>query len=143
MKTSARNLFMGTVSGLVRDGLLAEVELTTLSGLRIVAVITEESFDNLRISEGAVVTASIKAPWVVLARPEPGEDTRASARNQFAGKVAAIKSSSIASEVLVDLYDGSKVCALVTGDSVDKLALAPGADVVVLFKAFSVILNAE
>lgn len=143
MKTSARNLFMGKVTGLVRDGLLAEVELTTLSGLRVVAVITGESFDNLRLSEGAVVTASIKAPWVVLVKPESGEEIRASVRNQFSGKVAAVKSSRIASEVLVDLDDGSKVCALVTGDSVSKLQLEPGADVMVLFRAFSVILNAE
>lgn len=143
MKTSARNLFMGRVSHLVRDGLLAEVELTTLSGLKIVAVITEESFENLRITEGSVITASVKAPWVVLAVPEAGESVKTSARNQFCGKVSEVKRGALASEVLVDLYEGSKVCALITGDSAERLKLAPGMDISVMFKSFSVILGAD
>ena len=143
MKTSARNLFMGQVSHLARDGLLAEVELTTLSGLKIVAVITEESFENLRIAEGSVITASVKAPWVVLAVPEPGVAVKTSARNQFSGKVSQVKKGNLASEVLVDLYEGSKVCALITGNSAERLELAPGMDITVMFKSFSVILGAD
>lgn len=146
MKTSARNVFMGRVSHILHDGLLSEVELTTLSGLKIVAVITAESFENLGISEGGVVTASVKAPWVVLAEaraPGTGRGGKTSARNQFFGKVAAVKRGRLASEVLVDLYEGSKVCALITGDGAVRLDLAPGEDVVVMFKSFSVILNAE
>lgn len=146
MKTSARNVFMGKVSHLLHDGLLAEVELTTLSGLKIVAVITAESFENLGIREDSVITASIKAPWVVLAEAPAdagGESRRTSARNQFSGKVAAIKQGKLASEVLVDLYEGSKVCALITGESVERLSLAPGKEITVLFKSFSVILNAD
>lgn len=145
MKTSARNVFMGKVSRLAHDGLLAEVELTTLSGLKIVAVITAESFENLGIAEGNVVTASVKAPWVVLSEPPAPHDQggRSSARNKFPGKVASVKRGGIASEVLVDLYEGSKVCALITGDSVERLRLEPGSETVVMFKAFSVILNAD
>lgn len=140
MKTSARNLFMGKVSRLAQDGLLSEVELTTLSGLKVVAMITEESFLNLRIVEGSVVTASVKAPWVVLL--EPGGLLKSSARNQFAGKITAVKEGKLASEVELELYEGSKVCALVTEDSVKNTGLQSGKDMVVMFKAFSVILNA-
>lgn len=145
MKTSARNVFMGKVSRLAHDGLLAEVELTTLSGLKIVAMITAESFENLGIAEGNVVTASVKAPWVVLSEPPAphGQGGRSSARNNFPGKVASVKRGGLASEVLVDLYEGSKVCALITGDSVERLRLEPGSEILVLFKAFSVILNAD
>lgn len=145
MKTSARNVFLGKVSAFKRDELLAEVELTTLSGLRIVAVITEESFENLRLGEGSVVTASIKAPWVELAEaPAEGDEYgRTSARNQFPGRVASLKQGGLATEVLVDLNEGSKVCALITGDGPERLGLAPGREVLVLFKAFSVILNAD
>lgn len=142
MKTSARNLFMGRVSHLVRDGILAEVELTTLSGLKIVAAITEESLENLGISEGSVITASVKAAWVVLAVPGPGEKLKASTRNQFLGKVAEVKRGKLASEVLVDLYEGSKMCSLITGGSAEQLELEPGVDVTVMFKSFSVILGA-
>lgn len=143
MKTSARNLFMGQVTRIAQDGLLAEVELATLSGLRIVAMITQESLDNLRIAEGGVATASVKAPWVVLAAPEQDAPVRSSARNQFAGKVARVNAGKLAAEVLVDLYEGSKVCALVTEGSVEQLGLGPGSDVVVMFKAFSVILSVD
>ncbi|MDL2285747.1 TOBE domain-containing protein [Desulfovibrio sp. OttesenSCG-928-F07] len=141
MKTSARNVFMGKVSAIIQDNLLVEVELTTLSGLKVVAVITDESFKNLGISKGSVITASVKAPQVILT--EADNSLKTSARNKFNGVVSEIKNSSIASEVLVDLYEGSYACALVTNESVKKLELAPRKNITVMFKAFSVILNAE
>lgn len=141
MKTSARNSFTGKVSKIVRDGLLVEVELTTMTGLKVVSVITEDSFTNLRLAEGAVVTAIVKAPWVILA--EGGESFSTSARNKFSGMVAEVKTTDIACEVLVNLADGSKVCALVTNESVKNLQLAPGKEIVAMFKAFAVILNVE
>lgn len=141
MKTSARNSFTGKVTAIVRDGLLVEVELTTMAGLQVVAVITEQSFHNLHLAEGSIATAIVKAPWVILTENEDGLKT--SARNKFAGKIAEVKTTDIACEVLVDLADGSKVCALVTRESVKKLDLKPGLDILVMFKAFSVILNVE
>lgn len=141
MKTSARNSFTGTVSRIVKDGLLVEVELTTMHGLKVVAVITDESCTNLRLSEGSVATALVKAPWVILAEQEDGREK--GARNKFSGKVAEVKKGEIACEVAVTLEEGSKVCALVTKESVDQLSLAPGKDILVMFKAFSVIVNVE
>lgn len=141
MKTSARNAFMGKVSSINSDGLLTEVELTTLTGLKIVAVITEESAANLGLASGRILNATVKAPWVILTEAEEGLKT--SARNKFSGKVSAVKTSEIASEVLVDLYEGSKVCALITNESVNRLDIVPGKDIMVMFKAFSVILNAD
>lgn len=141
MKTSARNSFTGKVTHIVRDGLLVEVELTTMAGLKVVAVITEQSFNALGLAEGSIATAVVKAPWVILTENEDGLQT--SARNKFAGTVAEVKTTSIACEVLVDLADGSKVCALVTRESVSKLDLRPGLDILVMFKAFSVIVSVE
>lgn len=141
MKTSARNSFTGKVSNIVRDGLLVEVELTTMAGLKVVAVITEESFGNLHLAEGSVATAIVKAPWVILT--EGDESLSTSARNKYPGTVAEVKTTEIACEVLVGLADGSKVCALVTKESFRNLDLKPGKDIIVMFKAFSVILNVE
>ena len=141
MKTSARNSFTGKVSSIVQDGLLVEVELTTMAGLKVVAVITEESFVNLHLAEGSVATAIVKAPWVILT--EGDEKLATSARNKFSGTVVLVKATEIACEVLVGLADGSKVCALVTKESVKNLDLKPGKDIMVMFKAFSVILNVE
>ncbi|WP_231038949.1 TOBE domain-containing protein, partial [Nitratidesulfovibrio oxamicus] len=141
MKTSARNAFTGRVTSVVRDGLLVEVELTTNSGLKVVSVITEESAQNLGVSTGKVMTATVKAPWVILAREE--NRLKTSARNRYAGKVARVNRSEIAAEVVVDLPEGTTVCALLTVESVKTLDLAPGTDILVMFKAFSVILNVE
>ena len=141
MKTSARNAFTGRITHITRDGLLVEVELSTMSGLQVVAVITEDSFNNLRLAEGSAVTATVKAPWVVL--EEKSKNYKSSTRNKFTGKVTRVKKSDIACEVLVDLDEGSKACALVTLESVENLGLKPGKPITVMFKAFSVILNVE
>ena len=141
MKTSARNAFTGKITKIAHDGLLVEVELTTVAGLQIVSVITEESFTSLHLAEGSVVTATVKAPWVILTEHEDGLKT--SARNKLSGTISDVKSSEIACEVVVTLADGSNVCALVTRESVEQLHLAPGKKIIAMFKAFSVILNVE
>ncbi|MDR2050874.1 MAG: TOBE domain-containing protein [Deltaproteobacteria bacterium] len=141
MKSSARNVFVGRITKITKDNLLAEVELATLSDLKVVAIITGESLQSLGLETGRTVTATIKAPWVILAEAEKG--LRASARNKFTGRVSAVKSSEIAAEVLVDLYEGSKVCALVTSESARNLDLAPGREITAMFKAFAVVLTAD
>lgn len=141
MKSSARNVFTGKVTSIVKDKLLAEVELETLSGLRLTAVITEESLCALDLAPGRVATATVKAPQVLLALP--GQGLKVSARNAFAGRVTAVRRSEIAAEALADLEGGGKACALITADSADKLGLAPGVEVLVMFKAFSVVLSVE
>ncbi len=141
MKTSARNAFTGKITRIKQDGLLAEITLRTLGGLDITAVITGESFKNLNFTEGSVAIATVKAPWVILTEKEEGLKT--SARNAYMGKVKSVKTSDIAAEVVVELSEGTKVCALITRESVGTLKLAPGRDIMVMFKAFSVILNAD
>ncbi len=141
MKTSARNAFTGKITRIRQDGLLVEITLRTVGGLDVTAVITGESFKNLNFAEGGVAVATVKAPWVILAEKEEG--MRTSARNAYMGKVKSVKTSDIAAEVVAELPEGTKVCALVTRESVDNLKLAPGSDVMVMFKAFSVILNAD
>ncbi|MDL2266871.1 TOBE domain-containing protein [Desulfovibrio sp. OttesenSCG-928-G15] len=141
MKTSARNAFTGKVTNIRQDSVLAEVELTTLNGLHVVSVITEDSLTALGLEQGSAVTATVKAPWVILTELQNGLKT--SARNQFPGTVATVKASDIACEVVVDLDAGGSVCALITRESLEKLALAPGKEVLTMFKAFSVILNIE
>ncbi|MDR2077113.1 MAG: TOBE domain-containing protein [Desulfovibrio sp.] len=141
MKTSARNAFSGKVTRLIREKLLVEVELTTLSGLRVVSVITAESASTLALAEGRILTATVKAPWVILTRKEDGLKT--SARNKYEGVISSVALSDLAAEVVTDLADGTKVVALVTRESADNLELKPGGEILVMFKAFSVILNAE
>jgi len=141
MKTSARNRFQGNVTAVRKSGILAEVELVTPGGHTVVSVITVESLENLGLAEGRPATAIVKAPWVTLALDQNQPST--SARNRFPGKVLRINADPLAVEVLVELSDGTLMCALITDESRKALNLAPGAKVWCLFKAFSVILNVD
>lgn len=141
MKTSARNAFTGKVSNIRKGQILYEVELTTPTGLKVVSTITHDSMDSLQLEMGSPVTATVKAPWVILVKDDMQFKT--SARNRYAGKIIKVTVGEIAAEVVVELPDGTKVCALVTDESVKGLDLKIGDDICALFKAFSVILNAE
>lgn len=141
MKTSARNMFVGQISSIRDGGILSEVEVTTASGLKVVSVITKESFQNLGLAMGMTVIATVKAPWVVLVKEDSMFKT--SARNKFCGKISAVNTGQIAAEVVVDLADGTKITSLITDESVHKLDLKVGDDICAMVKAFSVILTVD
>ena len=141
MKTSARNVFVGQISA-IRDGqILNEIELTTASGLKIVSVITTDSFEALGLDLGMTVIATVKAPWVVLVKEDKKLAT--SARNKFCGTISKINKGKIAVDVVVDLADGTKITSLITDESASSLALQVGDTICALVKAFSVILSLE
>lgn len=141
MKTSARNMFVGQISA-IRDGVvLTEVELTTASGLKVVSVITKDSFEALGLTLGMTVIATVKAPWVVLVKEE--QKLKTSARNKFCGVISKINKGMIAVDVVVDLPDGTKITSLITDESASGWGLRVGDEVCALVKAFSVILTLE
>jgi len=141
MKTSARTMFTCKVTAVRQGMILSEVEMATPSGLKVVSVITNDSLSGLGLAEGTPVTATVKAPWVVLVKEE--QKLLTSARNKFCGRIVKINEGQIAAEVIVELADGTKVCSLVTDESVKGLGLKVGEDICALFKAFSVVLNVE
>ena len=65
---------------------------------------------------------------------------KSSARNQFAGKVAAIVTGPVTAEVEVTLDSGDRVVSVITAGSVRALGLREGSPVVALIKAPWVIL---
>ena len=66
MKLSARNQLSGTVQSINKGEAIANVVLD-VAGQRLVASITVEAVDDLGLSEGAQVTAIIKASDVMIA----------------------------------------------------------------------------
>ena len=66
MKLSARNKLEGTVTSITRGEAIANVVLD-VAGQRLVSSITVEAADELGLSEGAKVTAVIKASDVMIA----------------------------------------------------------------------------
>ena len=68
-------------------------------------------------------------------------DLKLSVRNRLRGTVSRLTPGAVNSEVIVTLAGGNTVCAIVTNDSMEQMALAEGSPVVVLFQASSVILG--
>jgi molybdate transport system regulatory protein len=67
MKTSARNHFFGTVKGLVKGPVSAEVTITIAPGFEVVATISARSAEELALAVGKPVQALIKASNVIVA----------------------------------------------------------------------------
>lgn len=139
MEISARNVFAGTISALVDGKVNAGVEITTPTGDRIVAIVTEGSVAALGLAVGKPAVAYIKAPWVMLLAGDGS--VKFSARNQLAGTVDSVQKGAVNSDVSIKLVGGTLVYAVVTNDAVLELGLKPGVPACALIKASHVILG--
>lgn len=139
MKTSARNQFLGKVSGYKAGAVNDEIELTLPGGARIVAIVTRESTEQLGLGPGAEAFALVKASSVIIATDL--DDARLSARNQLPGTVTAVTPGAVNAEVVLELDGGASLVAIVTQASAQAMALAPGRRATAVFKASSVILG--
>lgn len=68
---------------------------------------------------------------------------RTSARNELSGKITEIKSGGVMSEVVIKVSDEMAVCATITNDAKDSLALSVGGDISAIIKSSLVILSKE
>jgi len=68
---------------------------------------------------------------------------KTTARNQFLGKVAQLKTGAVNDEVILELPGGQHIVAIVTQGSSESLGLAVGVEAFALIKASSVILVAD
>jgi molybdopterin-binding protein len=64
---SARNRFPGVVRSVEADGVMALVEIEA-GPFRVTAAVTRDSVDELKLVEGARVTAAVKATSVMVER---------------------------------------------------------------------------
>ncbi len=139
MKTSARNQFYGKVSRIRSGAVNDEIDVALPGGDEIVAVITRESTQHLGLAAGSEVIALIKAPWVIVGTAD--DEFRLSARNRLRGTVVKLAPGAVNTEVVIQLAGGSTVCAIITNDSAQELALAPGRPASAIFNASHVILG--
>jgi molybdopterin-binding protein len=65
MQTSARNQLSGTVKSVTMGAVMAEV-VVDVNGAEVVAAITKDSAERLRLSEGSAVVAIVKATDVMI-----------------------------------------------------------------------------
>ena len=67
MKLSARNILKGTVTKVTRGAVNSEVTIRLEGGTELVSIITNESVDNLELTENVTAYAVIKASNVMVA----------------------------------------------------------------------------
>ncbi|HWP95406.1 MAG TPA: TOBE domain-containing protein [Syntrophomonadaceae bacterium] len=66
-----------------------------------------------------------------------------SARNQFPGKVVAVKEGVVTALVVVDIGDGKKITSTISMDALKDLNIKVGSQVTSIIKASAVILAAD
>ena len=139
MLTSARNHFAGQVVRVATGAVNDEVELELSGGVRIVAIITRESTEQLGLAVGDSVMALIKASSVIVATGNH-DGTKLSARNQLKGSIARVVPGAVNTEIVIALAGGNSVAAIITNTSAQAMQLTEGMTATAIFKASSVIL---
>ena len=137
LQTSARNQFLGTIAEIETGAVNSEIQVQISGQQRIVAIVTEQSRREMKLSKGLSVTAIIKASSVTLA---VGGDLRVSARNILTGTLVNLDRGAVNADVTIELEGEKTLSAVITNKSVEQLSLAEGMAISALFKASSVIL---
>jgi molybdopterin-binding protein len=69
--SSARNRMRGIVTDVLRDGVMAQVEIQA-GPFRVVSLMSREAADDLGLEAGVVADAVVKSTNVVVEVPDPG-----------------------------------------------------------------------
>lgn len=67
--SSARNRFVGLVTGIKKDTVMAQVDIQS-GPHRVVSLISREAVDELGLEIGSLAVATVKATDVIVERPE-------------------------------------------------------------------------
>jgi molybdate transport system regulatory protein len=137
--TSARNQFVGPVTTLRSGEVTYEVGVRFDRSNELIAQISAEGVEQMRLAIGREVHAWVNSSAVILVTDER---VRLSARNQLWGEVCRIHTGPVAVDVVLALPGGRTVSAIITRDALDELALTEGMRACAVFKASAVTLCA-
>lgn len=137
MKTSARNQFSGKIVECNSGAVMTEITVEVSKEVHICATVTNGGKDSLGLKIGDNVGAIIKASSIILSKAQ----LKATARNNIKGTVNEVIKGAVNSEVKITV-GSSMLCAIVTNESIDDLAIVKGDTIYAIFKASSVILIA-
>jgi molybdate transport system regulatory protein len=140
-KTSARNSFFGKINAIGKGEIQSLIEVISVSGKTITAIITNGSLTRLGLKPGMLITAEVKAPMIQLS-PAPNEP-RCSAENMFQGTVHRITGNHTTAEVVVQLADGTELCAIISDKRRRHLAIKHQDRLWAYFDAFAVVLRVD
>jgi molybdate transport system regulatory protein len=139
--SSARNVFWGKVETILRGDIQSLVALVTLGGQRIVTMITNDSLARLGLHAGKLISAEVKAPWVIVQKGENAPEC--SAENRFQGVITRMSKGKVATEYVIRLAQGSELCAVASTESSLQQGLQKNDRVWALFNCFSVVLHTD
>jgi len=140
-KTSARNTFFGKIRTIQQGDIQTRVELVTLGGDPVTTVITNDSVAGLGLKEGSLITAEVKAPWVILQKRD--DEPQCTAENRFRGTITRVTKGKITTEYVARISDGTELCSVVTSESSNRLDLRENDAVWAIFNCFSVVLHID
>jgi molybdate transport system regulatory protein len=140
-KTSARNSFFGKITSIKKGDIQAKVEMITLSGDSVTTIITRDSLSRLGLKTGSLITAEVKAPWVILQKSD--KEPKSSAENRFFGTIVRIDKGEITTEYVVRISDGTELCSIVTTDSAHQMGFRENDQAWVIFNSYSVVLHTD
>ncbi|MCF8382532.1 MAG: TOBE domain-containing protein [Chlorobium sp.] len=141
MNISARNVFKGTITSVIRGAVNAEIDLALADGTSICSVITMGAVENLGLKEGMEAFAIIKANSVIVGTNL--HKAAISARNLICGTVQSVIDGPVSAEIDIEIGPGTVLSAVITHESARKLALQEGSHACAIFKASSVLIGVE
>ena len=140
-KTSARNRFFGKIQSIQKGDIQSKVEMVTISGDRVTTIITNDSLSRLGLKTGSLITAEVKAPWVILQKSDREPET--TAENRFSGTIQRINRGKITTEYVVRIPDGTELCSVVSTENARERGFQENDRVWVLFNSYSVVLHTD
>ncbi len=140
-KTSARNFFFGKVSSIKQGDIQSRVELSTVEGYPVTTIITNDSVGRLGLKTGKLITAEVKAPWVILEKCD--HEPKCSADNRFRGSIERINGGAVNTEYVVRVSDRTELCSIVSTQSSGLLDIKKGDAVWALFNCYAVVLHVD
>ncbi len=140
-KTSARNSFFGKIRSIRKGDIQAKVEMMTLGGDMVTTVITNDSLSRLGLKSGSLITAEVKAPWVILQKGE--REPESTAENRFLGTISRINKGEITTEYVVRISDGTELCSIVTTENARQMGFQEDDRVWAVFNSFCVVLHTD
>ena len=140
-KTSARNSFFGKISSIEKGDIQAKVEMITPSGDMITTIITRDSLSRLGLKTGYLITAEVKAPWVILQKSD--KEPESTAENVFVGSIVRINKGKTTTEYVVRISDGTELCSIVSTENARMMGFKEDDRVWVIFNSFAVVLHID
>lgn len=140
-KTSARNSFFGKISSIKKGDIQSTVEMTTIRGDTVTTVITNDSLSRLGLKTSSLITAEVKAPWVILQKSD--KEPESTAENRFFGTITRINKGKITTEYVVRILDGTELCSVVSTENARRIGFQENDQVWVIFNSFSVVLHID